>query len=1092
MMKHNGTKAQNVKRALGLLALFCIAPFLAWNAAAGIEDLDKLESEARELRATADSLAERTERVRESLNKFYPNAAPAPETAPSSPGSDKGRELYAHVVGPAMRAACLSCHNPQNIKAKLDLSTRDLMLKGGASGPVVVPGDAEASLLYRLVAHLEEPNMPYNKEKLPEDVILAIKDWINEGAPFTAEAEAEAEKKKSFVITDEDRNWWPFRPLAAPAVPSVTNESWPLTDSDRFVLARLEKAELAPNPEATKRDLIRRATFDLTGLPPTPDALDAFLNDASPDAYEKTIDALLASPRFGERWARHWLDIARFAESHGYEHDYDRPYAFHYRDFVIKALNMDLPYDTFVKWQLAGDEYEPENPLALAATGFLAAGTHSTQITKSQVEKERYDELDDMLGTTGTAMLGLTIGCARCHDHKFDPISARDYYQMLSTFTTTVRADVDVIMDPDAWREKNEKFLAEHKPLLASLAMYESDAVGNSIPAYLTVPELAPPAKSWARLDVITLESSAGAEFKKLDDGSYLATGANANNDVYTVFAMAPSGRIGAIRIEALADPSLPQGGPGRAANGNFALTNVKLTARPLLATGEEIAIALTQATATHQQDGLSAGAAIDPDPTSGWAIDPQIGKDQAIRLTPEKPFGFAGGTILTITMEFQHASPKHTIGRPRFSFSPDAAAPDVSGTASGETLAPLFDKLRASGLASLADDERELALYWLRLGDKQYSKLYSAVRDHTALEPKVETTKMLIASEGQKAVRLHTQGEDFLEETHFLLRGNPNQKDGVASQNFLSVLLPDSPDAVKRWQETPPANSQTSFRRRALANWLTDADAGAGRVLARVVVNRIWQHYMGRGIAATPSDFGKQGEPPSNPELLDHLAAKLIASGWKLKTIHKEILMSATYRQSADGDEAKIAKDERNALFWRNPRARLEAEAIRDSMLSVASALDETMFGPGTLDASMKRRSIYFTVKRSKLVPMMVLFDGPDALGGLPRRATTTVAPQSLLLMNNDQVREWSGKFADRLLAEAGGAGSQEPALVTRAYRIALSRDPNAAELEDAAAFLAAQRDAYTAANLENPSRESLTDFCQVVFGLNEFVYVD
>ncbi len=249
------------------------------------------------------------------------------------------------------------------------------------------------------------------------------------------------------IVTDEDRHFWSFQPLQRPSVPTIKNEGWCRTPVDRFILAKLEEKSLSPNAEVDRRKLIRRAYFDLIGLPPPPQDVEAFVKDPSADAYDKLLDRLLSSPHFGERWARHWLDIARFAESHGYEQDYDRPNAYHYRDFVIKAFNQDLPYNTFVRWQLAGDEIEPDNPLALTATGFLAAGVHSTQITKNQVEKERYDELDDMARTVGTAMLGLTIGCARCHDHKYDPIPTKDYYRLLSTFTKTVRSDYDIALD---------------------------------------------------------------------------------------------------------------------------------------------------------------------------------------------------------------------------------------------------------------------------------------------------------------------------------------------------------------------------------------------------------------------------------------------------------------------------------------------------------------------------------------------------------------------------------------------------------------------------------------------------------------------
>ncbi len=364
----------------------------------------------------------------------------------------------------------------------------------------------------------------------------------------------------------------------------MKNAAWCRTPIDRFILAKMEAAGVTPNPQASRPQLIRRLYFDLIGLPPTPQEIAAFVTDPAPDAYEKLVDRLLANPHFGERWARHWLDLARFAESGGFEHDQDRPNAYLYRDFVIRAINDDLPYDTFVRWQLAGDEFEPENPLAMEATGFLAAGVHCTQITKSEVERHRYDEMDDMLATTGTAMLGLTIGCARCHDHKYDPIPQRDYYQMLSAFTTTVRSEVDLTENADQYRREKEKFDREHESFVSALRKYETE----KLPARFADWEKSPhPANRptddgmWLVLEPSSLVSREKATFTRLDDGSWLASGANGRFDTYTFVAGTDLSGITGIRIEAMADPSMVRGGPGRASNGNFDLTDFRVTAVP-------------------------------------------------------------------------------------------------------------------------------------------------------------------------------------------------------------------------------------------------------------------------------------------------------------------------------------------------------------------------------------------------------------------------------------------------------------------------------------------------------------------------------
>ncbi|HMF15218.1 MAG TPA: DUF1549 domain-containing protein, partial [Gemmataceae bacterium] len=351
-------------------------------------------------------------------------SAPAQQPLPADHAEKmaRGRDLFAKHVRQVLIDQCLKCHGGEKTRSGFDLSSRESLLKGGDNGLAIVPGNSKDSRLVKLVTHSEEPHMPSKGAKLSDPQIGNIVAWIDLGAPYDKPLIEKTAAKKPMKITDEDRQFWSFRPLQKVEPPRVKNDGWCKTTLDRFILAKQEAKGISGNPAVDKRTLLRRAYFDLVGLPPTPQETAQFLNDTEPNAYERLIDRLLDNPHYGERWARHWLDLARFAESHGYEQDYDRPTAYHYRDFVIKALNADLPFDKFVKWQIAGDEMEPDNPLALMATGFLAAGTHSTQITANQVEKERYDELDDMSRTVGTAMLGLTVGCARCHDHKYDPI----------------------------------------------------------------------------------------------------------------------------------------------------------------------------------------------------------------------------------------------------------------------------------------------------------------------------------------------------------------------------------------------------------------------------------------------------------------------------------------------------------------------------------------------------------------------------------------------------------------------------------------------------------------------------------------------
>jgi len=983
------------------------------------------------------------------------------------------RELLAH--------RCVMCHGGDATESDFDLTTREGLLKGGAGGEVLTVGQGAASRLVKLLRHEDEPRMPEEGDKLTEEEIGWVVEWIDRGAPYDRPLRTEEDDTPwtERVVPAEARQFWSFQRLREVAPPEVAGDAWSRNPIDKFVLAQQRAAGLTPNGPAERRVLIRRAYLDLIGLPPTPEEVDAFLADEAPDAYERLVDRLLESPHFGERWARHWLDVARFAESHGFEHDYDRPTAYHYRDFVIRAFNGDLPYNTFVKWQLAGDEYAPENPLAMMATGFLAAGVHATQITKNEVEKHRYDELDDIVATTSTAMLGLTLGCARCHDHKYDPLPQRDYYRMVSVFTTTVRSEQDVNMAPEEYAEALRAFDAAHAPLVEALAKYEQ----TELPARLDAWERGrskEAAAAWEPLKVERFTATSGATSKSLDDLSLLVEGALADHDVYTLSGVGGLDGVTAIRLDGLADDALPQRGPGRAANGNFALSHVVLQ---IAATDRPEDVRFDRALASYEQDGLPAAATIDGDAKSAWAVDGRIGQDHVLVLQLADDVTVPSDARWTLTLKFENNA-CHSIGRLRISATRAPRPVGLEGNAVPEAIV----RLLRIPVGQRTPDEQQVLLDWYKWRDAGWQALRKPVREHLAARPTPRLEKVLISSEGVPAVRLHTQGGDFLEHTHFLKRGNPNDKVAVAEPGYLQVLS-DAGEGPERWFVAPPDGWRTSYRRRALAEWMTDVDRGAGHLLARVIVNRVWQHHFGRGIVATPSDFGTRGEPPTHPELLDWLAGELIRNGWRLKPIHRLMVLSAAYQQDAAADATKLSIDPDNRYVWRHVPRRLEAEVLRDSMLAASGALDATMYGPGTLEESHRRRSIYFTVKRSKLVPMMLAFDAPDALAGLGRRATTTVAPQALTIMNNPQVRSWAITFAEQVTPD-----EQAPvaAAIERAYRRALSRAPDVAELHAAAQFLDAQTAAYSATGNATPRRTAMADFCQILFGLNEFAYVE
>ena len=991
---------------------------------------------------------------------------------------------FIHEVQPIFKESCYSCHGPEKSKAGLRLDTKARAMKGGENGPVIVPGDsAKSPILIRLKSRDAEERMPQKAEPLAPEKVKLIQDWIDQGAVWP-----------EMVAGADPAKHWAFQPLTHPTPPQTKNKKWTLTPIDHFVLAKLEEQKIAPNGPASRRKLIRRASLDLLGLPPKPEEVEVFAADKSSRAYESLIGRLLASPQYGERWARHWLDAARFAESEGFEQDTDRTNAFWYRDFVIRALNDDMPYDRFVKWQIAGDEFAPDDPWALAATGFIGAEQFPTQLTESEFEQARYDELDNMSGTTGTAMLGLTVGCARCHDHKFDPISNKEYYHLLSTFTTTIRSEVDLEFNHQKYAEAKKKFDLIHGPLLTAREKYEKEQLPGRLAQWLKARNRDEDLNTgWIVLEPYETKSKGGATFTRQDDGSLLATGKNPDFDTCTFVARTGLKKITAIRLEAMAHPSFVKGGPGRADNGNFDLTDLHLTAAPAEGQGQAVEVKLVHPRSTFDQStSLGVALVIDGDKKTGWAIDPQFGKDHAATFELQHPVGFDGGTVLTFTLDFQ-GNNRHAIGRPRLSITTDPLPAVLTGKSQSQSLVEIFRLLHDDDDTSkLSEDQRATLIKWFRTKDADWQRLDAAVQEHLKLAPKPEIKKVMVASEGFKPMPHYADGRGFphfYPTTHYLKRGDARQKGEVATQGFLKILE-RAPEGEKVWQESPPAGARTSYRRRSLANWMTDTQYGAGELLARVIVNRVWHHHFGRGIVGTPNDFGLQGERPTNPELLDWLATDLIQHGWQIKRLHKLIMMSATYMQGTEVDDVRARVDKENRLLWHWPRRRLEAEAIRDSILSVSGELDETMYGPGSLDPGMRRRSIYFFIKRSQLVPILMLFDFPEPNVSVGGRVSTTIAPQALAIMNSPQVRSYARALAGRLEPDARKG---LPSAITHAYQLSLGRKPDPIELKNATEFIKQQTASYTTDHKSTVAAElALSDFCQVLFGLNEFMYIE
>ncbi len=879
-------------------------------------------------------------------------------------------------------------------------------------------------------------------------------------------------------------NHWAFQPLHATPPPSMPGARTPV---DAFILSRLQAEGLSPSPQSTPEILLRRAALILTGLPPSPQALQAVVEDPSPAAFQNAVEGLLASPAYGERWARHWLDAARFAESSGFEHDYDRPNAWPYRDYVVHAFNTDQPYLDFVRWQIAGDEVAPEDPWALMATGFLGSGVFPTQITANEVERFRYDALDDMANTTSAAFLGLSVGCARCHDHKTDPIASKDYYRLISTFATTVRSHMDLDLEPEENQRREQDWAAGHARTEAALAAFEREVLPRRFSEWMSAgaPIMA---TDWLTLDNAHVESTGGATMTLQADGSVTATGKNPEFDRYRIGVRTPLHGIRALRVEALADPSLTRGGPGRADNGNFALSDLRLLQRPAGSSNEPTPVRFGTPTATFEQKGLPVAAAIDSDAKSGWAIDPEFGKDHAAMFPIEGSLGGPDGTELTVELRFD-TNHRHSIGRLRVSVTTNAS-PQLRGpTASARDLAAV-EAARTTPSSRRTEAQWTALRTWHRKHDPEWRRHVAAVEASTQAKPKPRVTTVMVTTEGLTPLRMHTQGADFFEQTHFLRRGDPNLKGDTVSQGFLPVLM-KRPET--HWQRPRLEGARTSNRRRALADWMTDPENGAGHLLARVAVNRIWSLHFGQGIVSTPNDFGLQGALPTHPELLDWLAGEFLRSGGSMKALHRLLISSAIWQQdSRPGSNPAATRamglDPEDRLLWHFPKHRLEAEAIRDALLSASGGLDARMGGPGTLDEQQRRRSLYFMVKRSQLSPMLQLFDAPDAVLSVGNRPATITAPQALLFLNSPFLRARCDDLADLLAVEA--STSLERAVDT-GYRRILGRAPSDGERQDSLEFLRLGLESRRDLPRETALQKTLADFGQVLFGLSEFLTI-
>ncbi|MDA1050989.1 MAG: PSD1 and planctomycete cytochrome C domain-containing protein [Planctomycetota bacterium] len=969
----------------------------------------------------------------------------------------KGLDFFEAKIRPMLVTHCYECHSAgavgkKNLKGGLLLDSRDASRTGGESGSAVVPGKPDESLLISALKQ-ESFKMP-PKGKLPDELIAHFVKWIEMGAPDPRDGVTVA--ASSEIDLEAGRKHWAFQPLAQPPPPEVKDSGWARTPVDQFVRARQEAAEVTPNAIADASTLIRRAYFDLIGLPPQPEDVESFVSEVEKDpdgAYGRLIDELLNSEHYGERWARHWLDVTRFAESNGYAFDGDRPNAWHYRDFVIRALNSDMPYDQFVRLQIAGDlltnldvQTTDEAQAAvntIAATGLLVAGTYTTQQTQKERERSRYEQLDDIVSTLGTSLLGLTVGCSRCHSHKFDPLSQFDYYRMASCFAEVGFADTGINMQPEAFRDAKNAYDAALAPLAAARTKFEQEQFSGRFDQWIA-----------SR----TEESATSPASAKLEAWHHVGPFAAGNFDAAFDQVFPPE-----------LDTELSQ---------SFEDGKLKWTEQPEWKDGEAHNDKLTGTNGANYLFRVVEGE-------QPQVMSLSLGSDDGIKLwvngreVLSKKVGRDVAAADQETVVIQLAAGRNELlmkivnsgGATGFYFAASAAATPADVTA---ILALPVDKRDEPQKQKLVDWYKGYDLDWLRLNQ--------LVARQETQNPKPDLTNVFAARVRGTTYQF---GDDTFKVYH-LRRGNADNKEDEAAPGFLQVLM-RTDQLEMQWLADPEAADKTRPGRIGLADWLTDVDRGGGHLLARVIVNRLWHHHFGRGIVATPSDFGTRGEKPSHPDLLDWLASELIRGGWKLKPIHKLIMTSAVYMQAGDVTESGRQHDPENLLLWRRNSRRLEAEIIRDSLLAVSGTLDRTMFGKGTLDQSSTRRSMYFTVKRSELIPILQLFDAPDTMQAIATREESTVAPQALALLNSPIIRDLATKFAVQVRPNAETSIEQA---IDRAYQVALSRPATDAERAAMTEFIQRQKESRAA----DADAESLAvrDFCHLILCMNEFVYID
>jgi hypothetical protein len=939
-------------------------------------------------------------------------------------------QFFKEQVHPLLKTHCIKCHGGEKTKGGLLLTSREAFLKGGESGAAFDPADPAKSRLLDMLSYKDAEHEMPPAGKRPQAEIDVFRKWLEMGAPYDPALESGASKAvhaKPPESWEERTNWWAYKPVRPIHPPTVADPAWAKNPVDAFLLEKQTEKGLRPNPPASKEQLIRRASYDLTGLPPSPEEVARFVADASPDAWPKLIDSFLAKPQYGEKWARHWMDVVRYAESEGFERDNEKPHIWRYRDYLIDAFNSDLPYDRMIVEQLAGDEIPSPTLQSLTATGFLRLMQWDDE--PSDRLQAKYDLLADNVQMASEAFLGMTMGCARCHDHKKDPITQKDYYSFMSFFHG-LRDYGATRNNPRMWapeadreklnREHTQRLAAmdskHHRQLKLLLDWLSKASPAPSSNATVLVAARGGAENAWQHTAKEPPYNWRAESFVPADWSLSDTTPADAGAKVWM------RAKFGLSEIPGEFHLNLEYEGE----------TEVFLNGNPLLQ-GRNLprgsrTLELTQ----NFKRLLHTGANV-----------------LAVRTVAAKP-----GTLPKVSL---HAGLSPVGQAEKLLRGPKKSDRAELNSAAG---CDLVAELKNATPSWMAEAARPIG-----------TPVSAAVEDGPTPAP----------------LAVHR-------------RGSPQNLGDPVEPAYPVVLM-----AKGAPQQPVPATStkNSSGRRLALANWLTQPDHP---LVSRVAVNRIWQHHFGRGLVPTPNDFGRLGELPTHPELLDYLARTFVEKGWSFKEMHRLLLTSQAYQMSSFGTQESLSKDPENLLFWRFPMRRLTAEELRDSILSVSGVLLPKMYGPPVhpplpravletqsvpgrnwpveTEEETARRSIYVHVKRTLQVPLLSDHDQAPTDTPCAVRFVSTVSTQALGLLNSEFMERQSQLFAARLRREAG---TDRLAQIRHGLHLVLQRPPRDEEVA-----LCRKTCERLGTELQLSDETALQRFALIALNLNEFIYLD